>query len=171
MILGMPIYTFVHVVISLLAIAAGLVMLCGFLSSRRCPFINAVFLIMTILTCLTGFGFPFVQLLPSHIVGIITLVFSFIAVIALYNRRLAGRWRWIYVVAAGIALYLNVFVLVVQAFQKVPALNALAPTGSEPPFKIVQIVVLAVFALLILIGAVRFRPLAQGPDFPRARQH
>ena len=93
MVLGMPVYTFVHVLISLVAIAAGLVALYGFFSSRRNSFINAVFLIMTILTCLTGFGFPFVKLLPSHIVGIITLVFSCVAVIALYGRKLAGRWR------------------------------------------------------------------------------
>jgi hypothetical protein len=158
MIMGMPAYTFIHVVISLVAIASGIVALLGFLSSRRYAFFNGLFLVMTVLTCLTGFGFPFVKLLPSHIVGIITLVFSAVAIFALYRRHLAGNWRWIYVAAAGVALYLNVFVLVFQAFLKVPSLNALAPTQSETPFKLTQVIVLAVFALLTLIGTFRFRP-------------
>ncbi len=158
MIFGMDTYTFVHVVISLLAILTGLVVLLGLLTSRRFAGWTALFLLLTIATCLTGFGFPFVKLLPSHIVGIITLVFCAIAILALYIRRLAGAWRWIYAAAATAALYLNVFVLIFQAFLKVPALNALAPTQSEPPFKLTQIVALAAFVLLGLIGMWRFRP-------------
>ena len=158
MIFGMDTYTFIHVLISLLAILTGFVVMLGLLTSRRFSGWTALFLLLTIATCLTGFGFPFTKLLPSHIVGIITLVFSAIATLALYLRRLAGSWRWIYAAAAAIALYLNVFVLIVQAFQKVPALSALAPTGTEQPFKLTQIVVLAVFSLLTLIGMWRFRP-------------
>ena len=142
-----------------MAIFAGLVVLLGLLTSNRFAGWTVLFLVMTVATCLTGFGFPFTGLLPSHIVGIITLVFSGVAIVALYFLRLTGAWRSIYAIAAMIALYLNVFVLIAQAFQKVPALNALAPTGSETPFTFTQIVVLAVFALLALIAAVRFRLL------------
>ena len=158
MILGMTTYTFVHVVISLVGIASGLIVLLGLLSSRRFGGWTALFLLATVATCVTGFGFPFTQLLPSHIVGVVTLVACSVAVLALYIRRLAGAWRWIYVICAVIALYLNVFVLVVQAFLKVPSLNALAPTQTEGPFKLTQLVVLVTFTLLCLIAAFRFRP-------------
>ena len=158
MILGMSPYTFIHVVISLVGIGSGLIVLLGLLSSRRLAGWTVLFLLTTVATCVTGFGFPFTQLLPSHIVGIITLVACAVAILALYMRRLAGAWRWIYVLGAMIALYLNVFVLVVQAFQKVPALNALAPTQTEGPFKLTQLVVLGIFVLLALVAAFRFRP-------------
>lgn len=158
MIFGMTTYTFVHVVISLIGIISGLVVLIGLLTAHRLRGWTALFLASTVATCLTGFGFPFVQLLPSHIVGVITMVACAGAILALYLRRLAGAWRWIYVISTVIALYLNVFVLIVQAFLKVPALNALAPTQSEPPFKLTQLVVLAIFVLLGIIAAFRFRP-------------
>ena len=157
MIFGMTTYTFVHVVISLVGIVSGLVVLLGLLAANRLNGWTVLFLATTVATCLTGFGFPFVQLLPSHIVGIITLVALTAAIFARYGRRLAGAWRWIYVLGAVVALYLNVFVLIVQAFMKVPGLNALAPTPSEPPFLVTQVVVLVIFILLGIVAALRFR--------------
>jgi hypothetical protein len=96
----------------------------------------------------TGYGFPFLHLLPSHVVGAISLVVLAVAIYARYARHLAGGWRGTYVIGAVIALYLNVFVLVVQSFLKVPALHALAPTQSEPPFAVAQLVVLVLFLVL-----------------------
>ncbi len=156
--LGMTAYTFIHVVISLVAIGSGLIVLLGLLTARRFAGWTALFLLMTVATCLTGFGFPFTQLLPSHIVGIITLAACALAVVALYMRHLTGAWRWLYVIGAVIALYLNVFVLIFQAFLKVPALNALAPTQTEGPFKTTQLVALVLFAILGLVAAFKFRP-------------
>jgi hypothetical protein len=157
MIFGMTTYTFVHVVISLVGIVSGLVVLLGLVAANRLNGWTLLFLVTTVATCLTGFGFPFVQLLPSHIVGIITLVALTLAIFARYGHRLAGAWRWIYVLGAVVALYLNVFVLIVQAFMKVPGLNALAPTQSEPPFLVTQVVVLVIFILLGIVAALRFR--------------
>jgi hypothetical protein len=120
------------------------------------PGLTAIFLLFTILTSATGFLFPFEKLLPSHMVGILSLVLLAIALIALYGMKLSGAWRWIFVVTAMTSLYLNVFVLVIQAFLKVPALHALAP--SVPPFAIIQGIVL-LFFVVVIIGAVRrFRP-------------
>jgi hypothetical protein len=101
--------------------------------------------------------FPFHKLLPSHVVGAISLVVLAIAILARYSRHLAGGWRRTYVISAVIALYLNVFVLIVQLFEKVPALNAMAPTQSEPPFKITQVVVMAIFVVLGIFAAKGFR--------------
>src|SRR6266702_7155047 len=129
--LSLPAFTMVHVIISLIAIVAGLVVMFGLLGSQPLPGLTAIFLLFTILTSVTGFLFPFTQLLPSHMVGILSLVLLAIACIALYAMRLAGVWRSVYVVTAMTSLYLNVFVLVVQGFLKVPALHALAP--SVPP--------------------------------------
>src|ERR1700693_3488004 len=122
MMLGMSLSTFtlVHVLISLVGIASGLVVLYGLLSAKRLDGWTSLFLITTVLTSVTGFGFPFDHLLPSHKVGIISLVLLAIAILARYALHMAGAWRWIYVVGAVIALYLNVFVLVVQSFEKVP---------------------------------------------------
>jgi hypothetical protein len=160
MILGMSLSTFtqVHVALSLVGILTGLLVLAGLLRSHVSGGVTAVFLTMTILTSATGFLFPVKQILPSHIVGIISLVALAIAVYALYSRRLAESWRWIYVAAAVLALYLNVFVLVAQAFLKVPSLHALAPKGSEPPFAIAQLVVLVLFVWLGIRAARSFRP-------------
>ena len=113
-----------------------------------------------VLTSATGFLFPHDRLLPSHIVGIISLVALALAILALYVYGQAGFWRWIYVATAVVALYLNVFVAVVQAFQKLPALHSLAPTQSEPPFLIAQAVVLAIFVVLGGIALKAFRPQA-----------
>lgn len=159
MILGMSLSTFtlVHVMISLVGIGSGLIVLFGMLSGKRLDGWTALFLTTTVLTSATGFLFPFDHLLPSHKVGIISLVMLAIAILARYGLHLAGAWRSIYVVTAVIALYLNVFVLVVQGFLKVHALNALAPTQSEPPFLIAQLVVMALFIVLTIFAVEKFR--------------
>jgi len=160
MILGMSTsaFTQLHVILSLIGIAAGLIVLFGMLGSNRMSAWTALFLATTVLTSVTGFFFPRDQLLPSHIVGIVSLVVLAIALFALYVRRLAGSSRWIYVASAVLALYLNVFVGVVQAFQKLPFLRTLAPTQSEPPFIVVQVVVLVLFAVLGIVAARGFYP-------------
>jgi hypothetical protein len=150
-------FTMVHVVISLIGIASGLVVMFGLLVARKLNRWSALFLISTIATSVTGFFFPFHGLTPAIVVGVISLVVLGVAIIARYVRRLAGAWRWIYVVTVMIALYLNVFVLIVQLFQKVPALKALAPTQSEPPFAVTQLVVLALFVVLTIMAAIKFR--------------
>src|ERR1700693_4873490 len=129
MMLGMSLSTFtlVHVLISLVGIASGLVVLYGLLSAKRLDGWTSLFLITTVLTSVTGFGFPFEHLLPSHKIGIISLAVLAIAIVARYVQHLAGSWRRIYVISAMIALYLNTFVLVFQGFLKAPALHALAP--------------------------------------------
>jgi hypothetical protein len=160
MIFGMSIYSFtlVHTVISLIGIATGLVVLYRLLMGQGLDIWNTIFLVTTVLTNVTGFMFPFTQLLPSHVIGIISLVVLAIALAARYSFRLKDSWRWVYVVTALFALYLNVFVLVVQAFLKVPPLKALAPTGSEPPFLVAQAIVLAFFVYVGTRAAMRFRP-------------
>ena len=163
MVLGMSLATFtlVHVIISLIAIAAGFVVLSGLLGSNRMAGMTALFLLTTILTNATGFLFPFEKLLPSHIIAALSLVLLAIACIALYGMKLSGAWRWIYVVTALLSLYFNVFVLVIQSFLKIPALTALAPGNppAGPVFAVIQGVVL-VFFIVVIIGSVRrFRPL------------
>jgi hypothetical protein len=152
----------VHVIISLIGIVSGIIVMFGMLGSKRMPGLTAIFLLSTILTSATGFGFPFTQLLPSHMVGILSLVLLAIACIALYAMRLAGPWRWIYVVTALASLYLNVFVGVIQAFLKIPTLHALAPSvpPSEPPFAVIQGLVLLFFVIVIIGAWRRFRPTA-----------
>jgi hypothetical protein len=141
-------------------IFAGLVVVFGMLGSKRLDGWTALFLATTVLTSVTGFFFPFDKILPSHIVGMISLVVLAIANLALYALHLAGPWRWIYVISAVLALYLNVFVGVVQAFQKVPLLASLAPTQSEPPFLIAQAVVLVIFVVLGIAAVRSFHPPA-----------
>jgi hypothetical protein len=158
MIFGMDALTFIHVLLSLVGIVSGFAVLAGMFDSRRQESWTALFLITTVATSVTGFLFPFTKLLPSHIVGIISLVVLAIALFARYSFRLKDSWRWIYVVSALAALYLNVFVLVAQAFLKVPALKALAPTGSEPPFLVAQAIVLAFFIYVGTRASMRFRP-------------
>jgi hypothetical protein len=163
MILGMSLSTFTtaHVIISLIAIVSGIIVMFGLLGSKRMPGMTAIFLLFTILTSATGFLFPFEKLLPSHMIGILSLVLLAIACIALYGMNLSAAWRSVYVVTAMTSLYLNVFVLIIQAFLKVPALHALAPSvpPSEPPFAVIQGIVL-VFFVIVIIGAVRrFRPV------------
>jgi hypothetical protein len=150
-------YTILHVLISLLAILAGLVVVCGMLTARRLDGWTKFFLTTTVLTSVTGFFFPFHGFTPAIGTGILSMIVLAIAIYARYARRLVGGWRKTYVITAVIALYLNVFVLVVQAFQKVPALKELAPTQSETPFKITQLAVLCCFIVLGVFAAVRFR--------------
>ena len=165
MILGMSMATsvLVHVVISLIAIVAGLIVMFGMLGSNRMPGLTAVFLLFTILTSATGFVIPPLlteKLLPSHVIGILSLALLAIACIALYITKLSGPWRWIYVLTALLSLYFNVFVLVIQSFLKVPALTALAPGNppSGPVFAVVQGIVLVFFVLMIIGAWRRFRP-------------
>ncbi len=160
MILGLSTsaFTLFHVVLSLVGISAGLIVLFGMFNSKRLDVWTAVFLATTVLTSATGFLFPRDHILPSHVVGIVSLIVLAVAILARYVYRLAGRWRWIYVVGAVVALYLNVFVGVVQAFQKLPLLMPLAPTQSEPPFLIAQFVVLALFVVLGIVAVRLFHP-------------
>ena len=150
-------YTFIHVALSLIGIVSGVVALFGMFNARRLDRWAALFLITTAATSLTGFGFPFTRLLPAHKLGFLSLVVLAVAVLARYVFHLSGHWRWIYVLTAQLALYFNVFVLVVQAFEKVPALKTLAPTQSEAPFLIAQLVLLAAFVVLTIAAVRRFR--------------
>ena len=161
MVLGMPLatFTFLHGLISLVGIASGLSVLERFFRNRTLGVSNTVFLITTILTSVTGFLFPFKTFgSPAHIVGTISLLILAIALFALYAGNLVGPWRWIYVSTAMVALYLNVFVAVAQSFAKIGRLHALAPTGSEPPFVIIQVIVLVLFIVLGIVALMRFRP-------------
>lgn len=154
---SLAVLTFVHVLLSLIGIGTGFIVLYGLIAARKRDGWTTLFLITTVATSVTGFAFPFDRLLPSHKVGIVSLIVLAIAIAALHVYRLAGGWRRAYVISSTIALYLNVFVGVVQAFQKVPALHALAPTQSEPPFVIAQLVVLGIFTALGSLATSRFR--------------
>lgn len=154
----LEIYTLVHVAISLVGIAAGFAVLFGLLARKRLDGWTKSFLITTVATSVTGFFFPFHGFTPAIGVGIVSLLVLAVAIFARYGRNLARSCRWIYVVTATIALYLNVFVGIVQAFQKVPALKAIAPMQTEPPFAITQLIVLVLFILIGIVAAIRFRP-------------
>ena len=160
MILGLsvPAFTTLHVIISLIGIASGLVVLFAMLGNKRLDGVTALFLATTVATSATGFLFHSKAIGPPHIVGVISLIVLAVALLALYGRRLAGVWRPVYVITAVLALYLNCFVAVVQAFQKLPFLQPLAPTGSEPPFAVAQGAVLIVFAVLGFLAVKRFHP-------------
>jgi len=165
MILGMSTFTFtvVHTIISLIGIFSGAVVVYGMLSAKRLEGWTALFLITTVLTSVTGFFFPITKIGPPHIVGAISLVVLAVAIPALYMYRLTGAWRWIYVAGAVLSLYLNVFVGVVQAFQKLPFLKPLAPTQSEPPFLVAQLLVLALFIVLGIKAVRSFHPEPKAP--------
>ena len=158
MIWGMSIETFtlVHVLISLAGIASGLIVVFGLVAGKRLDGWTVVFLLTTAATSITGFGFGFEHLSPAHKLGIVSLVVLAVVVYARYARHLAGQWRRIFVIGAAIALYLNVFVGVVQAFMKVPGLAALAPHQNEPPFLVAQLIVLLLFVVLTIVAARRF---------------
>jgi hypothetical protein len=158
MIFGMTPFTFFHVLLSLIGIFSGFIAVFGMTAGKRLDGWTALFLATTALTSITGFFFPFHKLLPSHILGIISLVVLAFTIPARYLLHLAGAWRKVYAVTASIALYLNVFVLVAQLFMKVPSLHALAPTQSEPPFLISQVAVMALFIVLTVAAAIKFRP-------------
>jgi hypothetical protein len=160
MILGMSVgaFTTLHVIISLIAILAGLVAVVAMIGNHRLNGVTALFLFTTLLTSVTGFFFHSKAIGPPHIVGVISLVVLAIALWALYGRKLVGVWRRVYVVTAVVALYLNGFVAVVQAFDKFPALHALAPKGTEPPFALGQGATLVVFVILGYLAVRKYRP-------------
>jgi hypothetical protein len=162
MILGMSTsaFTLLHVVISLVAIFSGGVVLLGWLRQQSHAGWTAFFLVTTVLTSVTGFFFHSTSFGPPHIVGVLSLLILAVAIPALYVFHLAGFWRWVYIVGASAALYLNVFVGVVQAFQKLSFLKPLAPTQSEPPFLIAQVAVMLIFIVLGFLAVRRFHPAA-----------
>ena len=153
----LAIYTVLHVAISLAGIFTGFFILFGLLTGNRLNRWTVFFLSTTVLTSVTGFFFPSHHVLPSHIVGIISLAVLAAAIYARYVRHLNGAWSKVYVVGAVLALYLNVFVAIVQAFLKIPVLKEMAPTQSESPFKFAQLFVLVLFVLLAVFAAYRFR--------------
>jgi len=157
MILGMTALTFVHVVISLVGIFSGFFVVYGFLTNKRLDHMTALFLSTTTATSVTGYFFPFHGVTPAIIVGGISLIVLAVAIYTRYSRRLAGGWRRAYVISSVLALYLNVFVLVVQLFEKVPSLRALAPTQSETPFKVAQLIVMIIFIALGIFSVKSFR--------------
>jgi hypothetical protein len=148
MILGLTTFTLIHVVLSLVGIFAGLVVAGGLVAGKRLDGWTGLFLVTTVLTSVTGFGFPFVSFLPSHAVGVLSLLLLCAVILARYAKGLAGGWRRAYVVGAVLALYLNVFVLLNQLFRRIPALIVAAPSQKEPPFLVTQLVVLALFIWL-----------------------
>ncbi len=161
MILGMSVgaFTLLHVIISMVAIGSGLIVIGGMFASSRLPVTTSIFLFTTALTSLTGFLFPISGFTPALGVGLIACAVLVLALIALYKMRLSGAWRWIYVIAAVVSVYLNAFVFVAQSFVKVAALNALAPTQGEPPFAAAQGLTLAIFIMLGLVALFRFKPM------------
>ena len=159
---GIPTHLFlqIHVALSLVGLVAGLIVLYGLLKGRAYGGWTALFLVTTILTSVTGFPLPPFGFDPPRMVGILSLVLLVVAVAGYYLFHLAGAWRWIYVVTAMAALYLDAFVGVVQAFAKIPSLHELAPTQSEPPFVVAQVAVLAFFVILGFVAARKFHPAA-----------
>jgi hypothetical protein len=160
--IGLIIFTIFHTLISLVGIIAGLVVLHGLLVNKRYDSWTLWFLVTTVATSVTGFLFPVHRFMPSHALGILSLLILPVAIYARYARRMVGHWRLTYVITAMIALYLNCFVLVVQSFMKIPPLKAVAPTQSEPPFAVAQLILLLAFILSTVLGAIRFHPKPQG---------
>jgi len=158
--LSLSAFTTLHVIISLIAIVAGLVVMFGMVGVHKSGALTAVFLIFTILTSVTGFMFPFNGITPGILIGILSCILLAIACVALYSMHLAGPWRWIYLLTALVSLYLNVFVLVIQSFLKIPPLHELAPGNppAGPAFAVVQGIVLVFFAVMIVRVWQRFHP-------------
>ena len=154
----LQIYTIIHTLISLVAILTGLVVVLGMLGRKRLDSWTKWFLITAVATTVTGFFFPFHGFTPAIGLGIISLPFLALTIFARCPKHLAGPWRWIYVIGAVICLYFNLFVLVVQLFEKVPSLHAMAPTQMESPFKLTQLAVLVLSTVLAIVAVVRFRP-------------
>jgi hypothetical protein len=150
------VYTLLHVAVSLAGIAAGFFVMYDVLRSRVSPAVTKFFLTTTTLTSLSGFGFPFHGVTPGHVLGVLSLAALSLALYALYSKELAGRWGTTYVVAAFVAQYFNFFVLIVQSFQKVPALHNLAPTQTEAPFAATQVLALLGFAVWGTLATWRF---------------
>lgn len=155
----MSTFTLVHTVLSLVALVAGVIVVMGLLASKVHSGWTALFLATAVATSATGFGFVSPSFMPSHVVGVVSLVVLLLAILARYVFHLAGAWRWIYAVGVVLGLYFLVLVAIAQAFMKVPALRAMAPTTSEPPFAIAQGVCLVIFIVLVIAAARKFRPL------------
>jgi hypothetical protein len=160
MILGMTVavFTTLHVAISLVAIAAGFLAFFGLLAGRKFPLINGIFFALTALTSITGFLFPFKGITPGIVIGVLSLIALAVAAWARYAGHMAGVWRGTYIISAAIALYFNVFVFIVQSFEKAPALKALAPTQTEWPFKVAQLAALVFFVALTVLAFRRYHP-------------
>jgi hypothetical protein len=160
MVLGMSLsaYTQLHVIICLLAIASGVVVLLGMLAAKRMDALTGFFLVTTVLSSVTGFLFPWKGVTPGIVIGIISMVVLIVAIYARYGAHLGGFWRGTYVITAAIALYLNCFILIVQSFEKVPALHALAPTQTDGPFKAAQGALLLLFVIATIFAVKKFRP-------------
>ena len=158
--LSLEAFTILHVIISLIAIVVGLVVMFGMLGSYKSGGLTGIFLLFTILTSVTGFMFPFNGVTPAILIGILSCVLLAIACVALYAMKLAGPWRWIYVLTALISLYFNVFVLVIQSFLKIPPLHEIAPGNppSGPAFAVVQGIVLVFFVVMTIQVLRRFKP-------------
>ena len=148
MIFNLATFTLVHVLLSVVGIFAGLVVAGALIAGKRLDDWVNVYLVTTILTNLTGFGFPFVVLMPSHIIGVLSLLILPVVIFARYRKHLVGAWRRTYVYGIVVALYFNAFVLVVQLFRRIPALIVSAPTQKEMPFVVTQVIVLALFVWL-----------------------
>ena len=157
----MSTFTWVHTALSVAALIAGLIVVIGLFTSKTLGGWTAIFLATAIATSATGFGFPFKSFGASHWIGVISLVVLVLAVLARYVFHYAGAWRWLYAVCTVVAFYFLVFVLIAQAFKKVPALAALAPTLSEPPFAIAQVVAMVIFVVIAVATARKFRPGAR----------
>jgi len=160
MILGLSLvqFTYLHVFMSLIWIGAGIFIIFGLLTSRRLSILTSLFLITTVLTSLTGFLYPFNGMTPGIVLGILSMIALILAIVGLYVRKLAGAWRGIYVVSVIVAFYFNFFVLVAQAFDKVPVLHAVAPSQKSPGFMITQLAVLLIFILLTVRAVKKFHP-------------
>ena len=153
---GLKLFTGFHVILSLIGILSGFVVAFGLLTSRRLEGWTAVFLSSTLLTSVTGFLFPFHGITPGLVIGVVSLILLALAILGRYSRNLEGGWRRTYAITSMIALHLNFFILIVQLFEKVPALKAIAPTQSEAPFKIAQLTALVLFIVLTVLSAIRF---------------
>jgi hypothetical protein len=153
------VYTISHTLLSLVAIFTGFAVLFGMLAGNRLDGWTKWFLITAVATTVTGFFFPFHGVTPAIKLGVISLIVLLVTIYARYAKHLAGAWRWIYAIGAVLTLYFNVFVGIVQSFEKISALHAMAPTQTEQPFKLTQLSVLGLFVVLGLVAAIRFRPI------------
>ena len=161
MILGMTPLTFVHVLLSLIGIATGFIIIIQMIGGKQLGGLNTTFLATTILTSVTGYFFPITKVTPGIIIGAISLVVLAIALFALYAKKLTGSWRTVYVVTAVLAQFFNVLVLIVQSFEKIPALHAMAPTGEESIVKITQVCALVLCIVLGVVAGKNFKTAAQ----------
>ena len=155
---GLTTFAWVHTILSLVGLVSGLVVLIGLLGSKKLGGWTALFLLSAVATSVTGFGFPFDSFQDSHWIGAVSLAVLVVAILARYVFRFAGAWRWIYAVSVVIGVYFLAFITIAQLFKKVPALAAMAPTLSEPPFAITQLAATAIFVVLAIAAAIKFRP-------------